>query len=55
MSAAERGRAKGIRVVPKNPDPREFPFVPFACDAWPRPCHRCGAQMCEGRMNPQES
>jgi hypothetical protein len=35
-----------LRLVPDDPDPREFPFVPNACDMFPRPCHRCYAPWC---------
>jgi hypothetical protein len=33
--------AAGIRIVPKDPDPREFPPVRFACDERPKWCLEC--------------
>ncbi len=30
-----------IRLVPKHPDPKDFPYVPFACDERPARCPKC--------------
>lgn len=46
MSLARRlrvqaARTRGIRIVPENPSPADFPFVPHACDLRPFRCDRC--------------
>jgi hypothetical protein len=43
VTATERGAALGIRPVPQNPDPREFPGVPYACDLRPAKCGQCSS------------
>lgn len=35
-----------VRLVPANPDPAEFPFVPFACDLRPALCGGCTLASC---------
>ncbi len=32
----------GLRLVPENPDPGEFPRRAFGCDLRPRVCGSCG-------------
>lgn len=41
--AAERGK-RPVRIVPQDPDQREFPFRPYACwtcgrERWGKDCH----------------
>jgi hypothetical protein len=38
--------ARGIRAVPADPDPREFPVIPYACDERPRRCGWCELAEC---------
>jgi hypothetical protein len=38
--------ARGIRAVPVDPDPREFPVIPYACDERPRRCGWCELAEC---------
>lgn len=40
----------GIHIVPRNPDPREFPTIIYACDRQPRPCSVCGMDGCKYRL-----
>lgn len=39
-------RTRGIRAVPANPDPAEFPRVSFACDERPKRCDACTVARC---------
>ncbi len=35
-----------LRLVPKDPDPVEFPYVPWACSLAPARCGECTGAVC---------
>lgn len=41
MPRTEEAAKKGIRIVPSNPDPKEFPKVWYACEIRPVKCDMC--------------
>lgn len=52
MATRDEKRSAGLRLVPREPDLKEFPVQAYACDYRPHRCDRCTMDACGYDVHP---